>query len=68
MQSTLISRSNGRRAPVSAPREKADGRYTIGFFLRLPARLSGAIAMSLTLANESLTKRHHDRPFDSILL
>jgi hypothetical protein len=30
-------------------REKADGRYTVGFFLRLPAQDSGAIAMPLDL-------------------
>jgi hypothetical protein len=27
------------------PYEKAGGRYTAGFFLRLPARISGAIAI-----------------------
>jgi hypothetical protein len=26
-------------------REKAGGRYTVGFFLRLPAHMSGAIAI-----------------------
>jgi len=26
-------------------REKADGRYAVGFFLRLPGSISGAIAL-----------------------
>jgi hypothetical protein len=35
---------------ISHPsREKADGRYTVGFSLQLPAQASGAIAMSLSL-------------------
>jgi hypothetical protein len=30
----------------TARREKAGGRYTVGFSLRLPARFSGAVAIS----------------------
>jgi len=50
--STIFSIAFGMTAHF---REKAGGRYTVGFFLRLPAGFSGAIALAQT-AMVRLTK------------